>query len=253
MLKKKTIGFMGMFFATGLLLAGCANDKQAMDHDTMQGSRKKPVDVTVDVPAKTMENQKVVFQATALENKKAVNLENVAFEVWKADEKEAVHQKFKAALKKTGTYQAEAKLAEGEYEGLYHINDKNGLHHMDKISFVVMDHSHEDTKKDTTEQAHEHATVEGLSVHYMGAKTMKAGAKLPVSFHVFLNGKPLQADVQIEVIEPGVEKHTYLPLTKKSDQYVGEVSLTHPGKTIIRLHVENDQLHHHQDQTISVK
>ena len=73
-----------MFFATGLLLAGCANDKQAMDHDTMQGSGKKPVDVTVDVPAKTMENQKVVFQATALENKKAVNLENVAFEVWKA-------------------------------------------------------------------------------------------------------------------------------------------------------------------------
>ncbi|WP_449403241.1 hypothetical protein [Exiguobacterium artemiae] len=39
-MKKKTIGFMGMFFATGLLLAGCANDKQAMDHDTMQGSEK---------------------------------------------------------------------------------------------------------------------------------------------------------------------------------------------------------------------
>lgn len=253
-MNNKILGFSGIFLATGLLLAGCGNEKQAMDHETMQGSGKPTVDVKVDIPAKTMENQKVVFKATAVENQKAVNLEDVTFEVWKADEKEADHQKFKAALKKTGTYQAEAKLAEGEYEGLYHINDKKGLHHMDKISFVVMDHSHEaSSEKKTSTHEHAHDTVDGLSVHYMGAKKMMAGAKLPLSFHVFLNGKPLQADVQVEVIEPGVEKHTYVPLTKKADQYVGEVSLTRPGNTTIRLHVENDQLHHHQDQTVLVQ
>ncbi|MDI3233402.1 FixH family protein [Exiguobacterium antarcticum] len=251
-MKKKTMGFMGVFFATGLVLAGCGSDKQAMDHNAMQGSGKPAVDVKVDVPAKTMEDQQVVFQATALENKKAVNLEDVTFEVWKVDKKEATHQKFKAALKKTGMYQAEANLAEGEYEGLYHINDKKGLHHMDKISFVVMNHSHEETSKKKA-ATHEHPAVGGLSVHYMGATKMTAGAILPVSFHVFLNGEPIQAAVQIEVIEPGVEKHMYLPLTRKDDQFVGEVSLTHPGTATIRLHVENDQLHHHQDQRIIVK
>ncbi|WP_214722086.1 FixH family protein [Exiguobacterium sp. s192] len=251
-MKKTTIGLTGVFLASGLLLVGCGSEKQAMDHDTMQGSGKPAVDVKVEVPAKTMENQKVVFQATALENKKAVNVEDVTFEVWKADEKEAAHKKIKATLKKTGTYQAEAKLAEGEYEGLYHINDKKGLHHMDKISFVVMNHSHE---KKTAKPAHEHehAAADGLTVHYMGAKKTMVGAKLPIAFHVFLDGKPLQADVQIEVIEPGVEKHTYIPLTKQADQYVGEVSLTHPGTATVRLHVENDQLHHHQDQLVTVK
>lgn len=123
---------------------------------------------------------------------------------------------------------------------------------MDKISFVVMNHSHE-KKAAKPAHEHEHAAAEGLTVHYMGAKKTMVGAKLPIAFHVFLDGKPLQADVQIEVIEPGVEKHTYIPLTKQADQYVGEVSLTHPGTATVRLHVENDQLHHHQDQLVTVK
>lgn len=250
-MKKTTLGMSVALMATGIFLAGCNNsDEKAMDHDAMQGSGKPSVDVKVDVPAKTMEDEKVIFQATAVENKKAVNVEDVTFEIWKADEKDAAHKKIKATLKKTGSYQAEAALAEGEYEGLYHINDKKGLHHMDKINFIVMNHSHEDASHNDT--SHEHASAEDLAVHYMGATKVTAGATLPVSFHIFENGKVLKADVQVEVIEEGVEKHTYIPLTLKEDMYVGQVKLAHAGQATVRLHVENDQLHHHQDQLITV-
>lgn len=250
-MKKTTLGMSVALMATGIFLAGCNNsDEKAMDHDAMQGSGKPSVDVKVDVPAKTMEDEKVIFQATAVENKKAVNVEDVTFEIWKADQKDAAHKKIKATLKKTGSYQAEAALAEGQYEGLYHINDKKGLHHMDKINFIVMNHSHEDASHNDT--SHEHASAEDLAVHYMGATKVTAGATLPVSFHIFENGKVLKADVQIEVIEEGVEKHTYIPLTLKEDMYVGQVKLAHAGQATVRLHVENDQLHHHQDQLITV-
>jgi len=248
---KKAWLYSGLILSTGIVLAGCGNEKQAMDHDNMQGSGKPTVEVNVNVPAKTMEEDKVVFKASAVEQKKPVNLEDVTFEVWEAGKQDGAHQKFKAALKKTGSYQAEAKLAEGEYEGLYHINDKKGLHHMDKISFVVMDHSHE-KEEASHEHGHDHEAVDGLSVHYMGATKAKAGAALPVSFHVFLDGKPLKANVQVEVIETGIEKHNYVPLEKKGDAYSGKVTLTALGQTTVRLHIENDQLHHHQDELITV-
>ncbi|WP_214845223.1 FixH family protein [Exiguobacterium sp. S90] len=248
---KKMMGMSVAVLATGLFLAGCNNsEEKAMDHDAMQGSGKPAVDVTVEVPAKTMADEKVIFKATAVEDKKAVNVEDVTFEIWKADEKDTAHKKIKASLKKTGSYQAEATLAEGEYEGLYHINDKKGLHHMDKISFTVMDHSHEEASHDDAD--HDHASSENLAVHYMGATKVTAGATLPVSFHIFEKGEVLKADVQVEVIEEGVEKHTYIPLTLKDDMYVGQVKLAQAGQTTVRLHVENDQLHHHQDQLITV-
>jgi hypothetical protein len=244
---KKAWLYSGLILSTGIVLAGCGNEKQAMGHNNMQGAGKPTVDVTVDIPAKTMDEDAVVFKASAVEKKQPVNLEDVTFEVWEAGKQDGAHQKFKATLKKTGFYQAEAKLAEGEYEGLYHSNDKKGLHHMDNISLVVMDHSHE-----KEEASHEHEAVHGLSVNYMGATKVKAGADLPVSFHVFLDGNRLKANVQVEVIETGIEKHNYVPLTKKGDAYSGKVTLNASGQTTVRLHVGNDQLHHPEDELITV-
>ena len=113
---------------------------------------------------------------------------------------------------------------------------------MDKISFVVMDHSHEKEKA-----SHEHEAVDGLSVHYMGATKVKAGADLPVSFHVFLDGKPLKANVQVEVIETGIEKHNYVPLTKKGDAYSGKVTLNAPGQTVV---IEKEPTRDHSERML---
>ncbi|WP_114570269.1 hypothetical protein [Exiguobacterium flavidum] len=248
MKKRNMITLAGVFVA-GLVLSGC-NDTKHAEHQTNAASSQ--VEVDVKIAAKTDSGEAVRFLAVSkVDGKTADSLEDVTFEIWPAGKKDSKHEKIKAEMTKTGNYEANQKFDVGDYEGLYHINDKNGIHHMDKLDFTVMDHSHEEANEEEGHSAgHSHSS--GLSIHYAGADKANVGEELPVAYHIFKDQKVLKANVQVEMIEEGVEKHTYIPLKLVADQYEGTLPLIAAGKTTLRLHVENAELHHHEDQIIEV-
>jgi len=247
-MKKRNMITLAGVFAAGLALSGC-NDTKHVEQQTNAASSQ--VEVEVEVAAKTDSDEPVRFLAVSkVDGKTADSLEDVTFEIWPAGKKDAAHEKIKAEMTKTGNYEAEQKFDAGDYEGLYHINDKNGIHHMDKIDFTVMDHSHEEQEEQAQSNGHSHSS--GLTVHYAGADKAIVGEELPVAYHIFKDEKVLKANVQVEMIEEGVEKHTYIPLKLVADQYEGTLPLIAAGKTTLRLHVENAELHHHEDQIIEV-
>jgi hypothetical protein len=225
-----------------LVAAGCGQLKPETKEQQNQPTPAR-LDITFqsspDHPGK---NQPVELSSVITSENKPFPDANVEFEVWKQGKE---HQTFKATHQADGTYTAVQKFPEdGEYHVVVHVTAP-GIHQMTSGSFTVGSvqndsHAHHDS---------------GVQMHLAIPDHVRAGQTIEASAHIQRDQKALSgANVRLEVWKQGNEQHKFVEASeKKPGEYTASLSFPEKGTYHLKLHVEKEKIHDHQEKTVTVQ
>jgi hypothetical protein len=182
-----------------LVLTSCDNNnnKGHINHNDTNGSVLAfTFDVEV-IPENPSPSSEVTFRAIATKDGKKIDgAASVKFEVWIDGEEE--HNMLKATYINDGTYEVSTSFAEeGSYHLIYHINDIDGIHHMDQLDFTVGEKSEHSNHNDEHigHGGQAHLVISNMEL------TPLINEKAIVKSHVAINGKALtDAYIKFEVV-----------------------------------------------------
>ena len=102
-------------------------------------------------------------------------------------------------------------------------------------------------------QSHEHGeSVEGLSLHFMQPEEAKADSDTELVTHVQLDGKALEARVRYEVISADKETIWVDTEESKPGEYTANYQFPKAGSYQVIIHIENEDIHEHEEHTVEV-
>jgi hypothetical protein len=225
-----------------LVAAGCGQLKPETKEP-----HNRPTPARLDItfqssPDHPGKNQPVEFSSVITAENKPFPNANVEFEVWQQGKE---HQTIKASHQADGKYTAVQKFPEdGEYHVVVHVTAP-GIHQMISGSFTVGSaqndsHAHHDS---------------GVHMHLELPDPVQAGQTIEASAHVGLDQKALSgANVRLEVWKQGNGQHEFIETSeKKPGEYAATLSFPEKGTYHVKLHVEKDKIHDHQEKTVTVQ
>ncbi|MFJ7638959.1 FixH family protein [Peribacillus sp. NPDC097225] len=236
---------MKKFYLSAILLfalAGCQETEKPEDKE-VSNAIPETMDATISVKGTLVSGKEVILETTVKEGSQLVNeAGEVLFEVRKSgqDKREMLDAKNTGS----GTYQVMHTFKEqGKYHVIAHVTAKN-QHVMPEKEVVITDNESENTS------VHPRSNVL-IEFHN---NPVTAGNSSTFEANVHLDGKPLtDADVNFEVWKEGSEE-SYFTKAKEEGKgtYLNKVSFDEAGTYKIQVHVEKEEVHEHQLQTIQV-
>jgi len=233
-----------LYMCTALLvmLAGCQESEMPEDKE-VNSAVPVSMDASIVIKGKVEPGKEVILETAVKQGSHLVNeADEVLFEVRKSgqDKREMLE------AKNTGScmYQVMHTFEEqGKYIVVSHVTAK-GLHVMPEKEVVVPGHE--------SEGASVHPSTD-VSIGFQ-SNPVKAGNSSNFEATVELNGKPLtNADVNFEVWKEGSEESHFTKAEEDGNgTYLNKVSFEEAGTYKVQVHVEKDEVHEHQLQTIHV-
>lgn len=233
-----------LYMCTALLvmLAGCQESEMPEDKE-VNSAVPESMDASIVIKGKVEPGKEVILETAVKQGSQLVNeADEVMFEVRKSgqDKREMLEAKNTGS----GMYQVMHTFEEqGKYIVVSHVTAK-GLHVMPEKEVVVPGHESED--------ASVHPSTD-VSIGFQ-SNPVKAGNSSNFEATVELNGKPLtNADVNFEVWKEGSEESHFTKAEEDGNgTYLNKVSFEEAGTYKVQVHVEKDEVHEHQLQTIHV-
>ncbi|USK66160.1 FixH family protein [Peribacillus frigoritolerans] len=233
-----------LYMCTALLvmLAGCQESEMPEDKE-VNSAVPESMDASIVIKGKVEPGKEVILETTVKQGSQLVNeADEVLFEVRKSgqDKREMLEAKNTGS----GMYQVMYTFEEqGKYIVVSHVTAK-GLHVMPEKEVVVPGHE--------SEGASVHPSTD-VSIGFQ-SNPVKAGNSSNFEATVELNGKPLtNADVNFEVWKEGSEESHFTKAEEDGNgTYLNKVSFEEAGTYKVQVHVEKDEVHEHQLQTIYV-
>jgi uncharacterized protein YdhG (YjbR/CyaY superfamily) len=224
------------------LLAGCQEVEKPEDKE-VSSVIPESIDATIAIKGNLVAGKEIIIETTVKEGSKLVNeAAEVLFEVRKSgqDKREMLEAKNTGS----GTYQVMHTFSDqGKYYVIAHVTAK-GLHVMPEKEIVIKGIEGEGTAV--------HPSTD-ISIEFQ-SNPVKAGSSSSFEATVQWDGKPLKdADVNFEVWKEGSnESHFTKAKEEALGTYQNKVSFDEPGTYKVQVHVEKDEVHEHQLQTIQV-
>ncbi|MGE7604136.1 FixH family protein [Peribacillus sp. NPDC097675] len=225
-----------------LALAGCQENEKPEDEE-VSNIIPDTMEATIAVKGTLVSGKEVILETTVKEGSHLVNeTDEVLFEVRKSgqDKREMLETKNTGS----GTYQVMHTFGkEGKYHVIAHVTAK-GQHVMPEKEIVITDNE--------SEGAAVHPRADVLIEFHSNPVT--AGNSSTFEAKVHKDGKPLtDADVHFEVWKDGSDESQFTN-TKEGEngKYLNKVSFDETGTYKVQVHVEKEEVHEHQLQTIQV-
>ncbi|WP_409302984.1 FixH family protein [Peribacillus sp. SCS-155] len=250
-MKKYYILFISMF----LLLAGCAqNDNSGSKQETPEF-----IEVSIKAPEKVKLNEVVTFEATVTQGKEKVDdADEVQFEFRKQGEAES--EMVDAKNQGSGVYAIKKAFKDnGIYIVVAHVTARD-MHNMPSTKITVgtpdtiAGQKHPESTEEAPEHEHHHGNAE-VAIHFDIDEAVTSKKPVTLNAHIMHKDQPLTAArVRFEIWKQGEQKHAFL---EAKEQAGAEYNLNHtfaaPGQYQVVVHVEKDEIHEHQEQTVTVK
>ncbi|MDM5357467.1 FixH family protein [Peribacillus sp. RS7] len=224
------------------MLAGCQETEMPEDKE-VNSAVPDSMDASIVIKGKVEPGKEVILETSVKQGSRLVNeADEVLFEVRKSgqDKREMLEAKNTGS----GVYQVMHTFEEqGKYIVVSHVTAK-GLHVMPEKEVVVPEHE--------SEGASVHPSTD-VSIEFQ-SNPVKAGNSSNFEATVELDGKPLtNADVNFEVWKEGSEESHFTKAEEDGNgTYLNKVSFEESGTYKVQVHVEKDEVHEHQLQTIQV-
>jgi hypothetical protein len=245
------------------LATGC--DLFNKENDTLELS--EPIVFLVEVlPNEANLSENVTFRAVSMQNGKPIEgAKSVKFEI--GNKNNDYHQIIMAKYIGNGKYEATLSFDQaGEYEVMYHIDDVNDIHHMDKIAFIIGDsnanHHHEgnDNSHDHHQESNNNQNNDKGSnvvmIHNVEINPT-TNVEVMLTSHVTKDGKPFEgAKVRFELWLESHKDHIFI---KASETNPGEYSVNftfkEAGTYNVITHIEesHQHIHEHKKWIVNVK
>ncbi|RBW69651.1 FixH family protein [Bacillus taeanensis] len=262
-----------VFSIAALVLSGCGNDDtQNQAENNEQLPQLIEVNLSVN-PENPQPNEEVTLQAVVTQGSEKVDdADEVAFEVWKDGEEE--HEKIEGNHQGGGLYSITKTFKEaGVYYVVSHVTARD-MHNMPKKEFVVgniekpqettdeeahHEGNHEEHDADDSHSEDDHAVENhhsgGLVMQFMSENKLQSGKETVLTVHLLQDDSPLsEADVRFEVWKENDEKHQFIEAAEGTKgEYKANTSFSASGKYYVKVHVKKDDLHDHQENTITVQ
>jgi hypothetical protein len=249
----KKIVTIVLFFLMAISVFGCSNNKKENRDENL--TQDQPIDILVEIEQGKDNLNAVTFRATARRNgEKLDGIDSIKFEIWKKGQEH--HEMIKGDKVSTGVYEAKNVYHEtGVYFVMYHINDVSGIHHMDRMTFMVGDIEPESHSNENDENHNNHGEETDIMIHNMPNQAT-VNREVTLMAHIGKAGEALLgAKVRFEIIISKEEK-TFIDATELDlGKHVATFTFEKQGSFTIVTHVEKstEHIHEHKEWIITVK
>lgn len=220
----------------------------------------EPLEVELTVPEQAEANEPVTVSALVMQGDEEVeDATEVEFEIWEEGKKDdSIH--VESTNEKKGIYSAETTF---EQDGIYHVQvhvTARGMHIMPEkqiqIGEAELAEGDDSESQELGEHGdhHDHGTTEGLAIHFMQPEESKTGSETELMTHVQLEGKALEnTNVRYEIADPADEIQWADTEETKPGEYIANYKFPKAGTYKVTIHIENEDLHEHEEHTVEVK
>lgn len=250
----KRFGMLVMSTAMIGILAGCGQD----DDVPTEAVLPEPIDVELTVPEQGNANEPVTITTLVTQGEETVDdASEVEYEIWEEGKKEdSIH--VETTNEKEGIYSAETTF---ETDGMYHVQvhvTARDMHVMPEKQIQIGDATHHadghESAQDGQHNEHGHGATEGLSLHFMQPEAATATTATELMTHAQLDGEALEdTQVRYEVIDAKKETKWVDTEETKPGEYTANYQFPAAGSYQVIIHVENEDIHDHEEHTVDVK
>ncbi|MDL4839269.1 FixH family protein [Aquibacillus rhizosphaerae] len=254
---------------TASLLAACG---QADEDNTTNGNETEeaimPIEVTLEAPEQIDVGVEATIDAIVTQDGEAVeDADEVMFEVWEEGSKDT-SKMIEGEHQGDGVYRLMMAFnGEATYQVQSHVTARQ-MHNMPKTEIIVGNPSPDETVEQENEQEshadhetsdHDHGEAShhdhGLTMELENKDGFSSGTNQTISVQVANNEEALtDANVSLEIKHTTDSDDAWVDLTEKeAGQYSGSVTFSLKGDYTIVIHVEKEDLHDHQEKTITVE
>ncbi|ARD47295.1 hypothetical protein SporoP37_03530 [Sporosarcina sp. P37] len=249
----KRFGMLVMSTAMITALAGCGQKEEV----PTEAALPEPIEVELTVPEQANANEPVTLTTLVTQgDEKVEDASEVEYEIWEEGKKEdSIH--VETTNDKEGIYSAETTF---ETDGMYHVQvhvTARDMHVMPEKQIQIGESAqHSDGHESAQEGQHnEHSHgAEGLSLHFVQPKDATATAETELMTHAQLEGTALEnTQVRYEVIDADKKTKWVDTDETKPGEYTGKYQFPKAGSYQVIIHVENEDIHEHEEYTVEVK
>lgn len=248
----KRFGMLVMSTAMIGILAGCGQDEDVPTEAVLP----EPIEVELTVPEQGNVNEPVTLTTLVTQGEENVeDASEVEYEIWEEGKKEdSIH--VETTNDKEGIYSAENTF---ETDGLYHVQvhvTARGMHIMPEKQIQIGEATqHADEHESAQEgQHHEHGEgVEGLALHFMQPEEAIVETDTELMTHAQLDGQAIEAQVRYEIISADKETTWVDTEESKPGEYTANYQFPKVGSYQVIIHIENEDIHEHEEHTVEVK
>ncbi|WP_342536005.1 FixH family protein [Sporosarcina sp. FSL K6-3508] len=212
----------------------------------------EPLEVELTVPEQAEANEPVTVSALVMQgNEEVEDATEVEFEIWEEGKKDdSIH--VESTNEKKGIYSAETTF---EQDGIYHVQvhvTARGMHIMPEKQIRIGE-AQAESEAEATDH-HDHEATEGLAIHFVQPEEAKTGSETELMTHVQLEGKALEnTNIRYEIADPANEIQWADTEETKPGEYIANYNFPKAGTYKVTIHIENDELHEHEEHTVEVK
>ncbi|MEN2767490.1 FixH family protein [Ornithinibacillus xuwenensis] len=247
-----------------LLLAACGKEETGENKDEESVPEMIEVEILTNPEMNQLQpNETITISAKVTQGGEAVNDANeVRFEFWKDGQASEEHEMINGEFQSDGIYAIEKMVQEpGTYYVIAHVTARE-MHKMPKQELVIGEIEHSTDKEqdehehDSGEESnHDHHASSDLMLHIMVDSTVDKDQEIALVGHIQQEEQPVsEADVDFEIWKAGTEKHEYVEATEEvQGEYTANYTFVEAGEYTIKLHFKKDDLHDHQETTITVQ
>jgi hypothetical protein len=247
-----------IFALISLLLAACNN--QTPEKKVGENEELQMIDVAIQLdPEKADPGQEVTIKAAVTQgDEKVEDADEVKFEVWKHGEED--HEMVEGKHVGEGIYSIKKTFnEEGTYYVVAHVTAR-GMHNMPKKEFIIgqpsktTEEQNQTSEHNHNNEGHKHG-YSNATIEFNKQEPFKVNEKKTLSVQVKKESQPVKgAHVSFEIWKEGESKHQYIEAKESKDgQYEAVYTFPTDGNYHVKIHVENQELHEHLEETVQVK
>lgn len=246
--------FAMLFMSTAIIgaLAGCGQDDVPTD-----AAIPEPIEVDLTVPEQGNSNESVTITTHVTQDGENVeDASEVEYEIWEEGKKEdSIH--VETSNDKEGIYSAETTF---ETDGMYHVQvhvTARDMHIMPEKIIQIGEAANQPDEhasaQDGEHDGHE-GVVKGLSLHFVQPKEATASTDTELMTHAQIDSEAIEdAQVRYEVV--AADKETTWVDTEETTpgEYTANYQFPKAGSYQVIIHIENEDIHDHEEYTVEVK
>ncbi|PIC97451.1 hypothetical protein CSV69_00590 [Sporosarcina sp. P26b] len=248
----KRLSMLVMSTAMIGILAGCGQD----DDVPTEAVLPEVIDVELTVPEQGIANEPVTLTTLVTQGEEKVDdASEVEYEIWEEGKKEDSIL-VETTNEKEGIYSAETTF---DTDGMYHVQvhvTARDMHVMPEKQIQIGDATHQSDEHENAkeDEHHEHGEgVEGLALHFVQPEGAKAATDTELMTHAQLDGEAIKAQVRYEIISADKETTWVDTEESKPGEYTANYQFPKVGSYQVIIHIENEDIHEHEEHTVEVK
>lgn len=240
-----------LLFAMAILTMTACGNAQKEQPETKNDAPPEPIDVQIAIKPESLNpGDTVTIEAKVTQGEEPVeDADEVEFELWRDGDADDEHKMIEGKHAGDGIYTIEQTLDDaGVYYVIAHVTAR-GMHNMPQKEFHVGE-----VKDEGGHSGHDHGN-DGVQIHFMPEKQIKADKETTLTAHVHKDGEPLaHARVRYELWKSGNEQHQFFDTEEGAKgEYSSPAIFRTPGDYHVIVHVEKGSIHEHKEHTIKVE